>query len=242
MSAESLARPVTPGIELLPRTPATERGTARRRGSRRWSASLLEEHRGSWVTRPPGPATMGVSTGSVTGTGHPKGPCDSYSQGPFVHFRYPVLIGPGGDSDPARSPIPAQLWGSERFLWTTGTRSVDEPPISGGTGRMLAKGLARRVTQGIELLPRTPARERGTARRRGSTRSGTGLPGKLRGGEVTASVGAGVNEQSTGSVTGTGHTEGPLELILPRALHLFPGPLSAAEATNPRAPVSRTGG
>ena len=47
---------------------------------------MLEARRGGWVTRLLGPEPRSVSTGSVTGTGQPKGPCDSYSQGPFTNF------------------------------------------------------------------------------------------------------------------------------------------------------------
>lgn len=104
---------------------------------------------------------------------------------------------------------PAQLWGSEHFLWTTNTHSVDESAISGGTTRMFAKALAPGVIRGIELLPRPPAREGGTARRRGSGRSGTGLPGKPRGGEVTTPAGTGVEERSTGSVAVPVNPKGP---------------------------------
>ena len=90
-----------------------------------------------------------------------------------------------------RPPIgnPAQLWGSGRFLWTTGVTSVDEAVIFGGTRRMLPKALAHPVREGIELLSRPPATGGGTARRRRSTRERTGLPGRDRGGEMTTTPG-----------------------------------------------------
>ena len=88
MSAPGLARRIRQGIELLSRPPATGGGTARRRGSTRSRTGLPGSDRGGWVTRPLGPETTSVSTGSVTGTGHLKGPCDSYSQGPFAYFRW----------------------------------------------------------------------------------------------------------------------------------------------------------
>lgn len=213
LSAPTLAPDSRQGIELLPRTPATGSGTTRRRGSTRRSASVLEGHRGGWVTRPLGPEETSASTGSVTGTGHPKGPCDSYPQGPFTHFRRSASAARAdGGATGARcrpSADPAQLWESEPFLWTAGRRPVDDVAISGGTRRMFARTLARGVTQGIELLPRTPARGSGTARRRGSRRCGAGVPARHRGGEVTTPAGAGVEEQSIGSVTGTDHLKGP---------------------------------
>lgn len=127
-----------------------------------------------------------MSVGSVTGTDHPKGPCDSYSQGPFTYFRRCTAR-----STPCRpgTPNPAQLWESEPFLWIEEVASVDEPATFGGTRRMSAKGLARGVREGIELLPRPPETEGGTARRRGSTRRRTSLLGTRRGGWVTRPLG-----------------------------------------------------
>ena len=182
MSTKALARPIRQGIELLPRPPATGGGTARRRGSTRDRTGLPGRDRGGWVTRPLGPETTSVSTGSVTGTGQLKGPCDSYSQGPFVHFRPRCR---------ARAVVadPAQLWGSERFLWRTRGGSVDEPANCGGTRRMFPQALAHPPPEGIELLPRPPATGGGTARRRRSTRERTGLPGRDRDGEMTTPPG-----------------------------------------------------
>ena len=60
-------------------------GSARRRGSARRTTSLPEDRAG------PGDEAVGTgvkagSIGSVTSTDHPKGPCDSYSRGPFTYF------------------------------------------------------------------------------------------------------------------------------------------------------------
>ena len=93
-----------------------------------------------------------MSIGSVTGTDHPKGPCDSYSQGPFA-----ISGQDGSPRQPIHAPSDrrvsdaAQLWGNRAFLWMTGGRSVAERASSGGTRRMLAKALAHRDRQGIEL-------------------------------------------------------------------------------------------
>jgi len=86
LSPPALAQSNRPGIELLPRTPATEGGTARRRGSERREVAcrLVAQRLGDEVA---GTGEEELSTGSVTGTGHPKGPCDSYSQGPFSVVR-----------------------------------------------------------------------------------------------------------------------------------------------------------
>ena len=62
---------------------------------------------------------------------------------------------------------------------------------------MFGKGLARRCVEGIELLPRTPLGESGTARRRGSIRRGN--PPQQPG---DADAGTGVEELSTGSIIG----------------------------------------
>ena len=168
MFAKALARGFREGIELLPRLPATGGGTARRRGSTRLRTGLRGSDRGGWVTRPLGPETTSVSTGSVTGTGHLKGPCDSYSQGPFVHFRVGWFRGSLRSHLNHRMPDPGQLWGSGHFLWTTRVASVDELVNSGGTRGMFRKGLARPLPEGIELLSRPPETGGGTARRRGS--------------------------------------------------------------------------
>ncbi len=49
-------------------------------------------------------------------------------------------------------------------------RRCGQPTTSGGTRGMFATALVRPSRQGIELLPRPPATESGTARRRGSER------------------------------------------------------------------------
>ena len=53
---------------------------------------LAGDRRGGWVTKPPGSESKTGSIGSVTGTGQPKGPCDSYSRGPFTYFRRRVWL------------------------------------------------------------------------------------------------------------------------------------------------------
>ena len=168
MFRQALAHPIREGIELLPRPPATEGGTTRRRGSTRGRTGLPGRSRGGWVTRPLGPETTSLSTGSVTGTGHLKGPGDSYSRGPFVHFWAGWFRGSLRSHLNHRNLNPAQLWGSGLLLWTTGVASVDEPVSFGGTRGMFRRALAHRARRGVELLPRPPETGGGTARRRGS--------------------------------------------------------------------------
>ena len=105
------------------------------------------------------------------------------------HFRVWCFRGPRPSRLKHRWRNSPQLWGSGRFLWRTGTSSVDEPVNFGGTRRMFRKALARPVREGIELLSRPPATGSGTARRRRSTRERTGLPGSDRDGEMTAPPG-----------------------------------------------------
>jgi hypothetical protein len=98
-------------------------------------------------------------------------------------------------------------------------RRCAEPTGSGGTGGMFPPGLARRSRQGIELLPRDPATESGTARRRGSTRCAPACWGVAQrlGDEV---AGTGAEERVDRKRHRYRPPEGPLRLILARALHL----------------------
>src|SRR4051812_46191531 len=97
-----------------------------------------------------------------------------------------------------------RLWRSPASLWRKVSCPVEEPATFGGTRRMSPQSLARPSAQGIELLPRPPATDGGTARRRGSVRRGD--PPRQPGDE---DAGTGVEGQSIGSVTSTDRPKGP---------------------------------
>ena len=227
------------GHRTSPRTPAGECGTARRRGSARWGVP----------PRRPGDVASGtrleeLSTGSVTGTGQQEGPCDSYSQGPFVLFPHPARILP--DVPGARVVRSRERRDQpRRLVETTRPAAVDNQRDAvdnkgsccgdrvnfGGTPGMSPKPLAGGLEKGIELLPRTPEGESGTARRRRSVRRGN--PPRRPG---DGAAGAGDEELSTGSVTGTGQQKGPWNSYF-RGPFAYFGPLgSSARGRRDHAP------
>jgi len=189
-------RPCAPGVRGH-RTSPTPSGNGRRDSSKVRVRTTKNQLAGGASRRlddeVAGAGADGQSIGSVISTDHLKGPCDSYSQGPFAHFRARFSAGWFRGSLRShlnhRFPNPAQLWGSGRFLWTMRVASVDDQVSFGGTRRMFRKGLAHLVREGIELLSRPPATGGGTARRRRSIRERTGLPGRDRGGEMTTTPG-----------------------------------------------------
>ena len=137
LSAEPLAPGPDPGIELLPRTPATGSGTARRRGSTRRSTSLLADHRGGWVTRPLGPEPTSVSTGSVTGTGHRRALVTHTHKGPspISCSCLPRRSGRAVVEEGALAPVSRLRWAG----WVVSRRDVvpPQPPV------VLAMGAVR---------------------------------------------------------------------------------------------------
>ncbi len=153
MFGEPLARRIPEGIELLPRPPGN-RGAGRLGDEDPHDThQLAGAWRSGWVTRPLGPKETSASTGSVTGTGHPKGPCDSYSQGPFtISGCFPQL------SSRPWSPrsIPLNHGENSQMPVEYRQQSVEQPANFGGTRRMFAEPLARPCSEGIELLPRPP--------------------------------------------------------------------------------------
>ena len=186
MFPKALARSARQGIELSHALRQRSAGQLGDEGPNDTSR-LAGAWRSGWVTRPLGPEWTSCRSGASPVPITRKGPCYSNTHGPFsisgcslrdVPFRvFPAR--PGSCSDPG------QLWESEHLLWTTRCRSVNNSATSGGTRRMSAKPLARPAREGIELLPRTPATESGTAPRQGSVRRKTGLPEDRRGGWVT---------------------------------------------------------
>ena len=189
MFAAALARPIRRGIELLPRTSATEGGTPRGRGSerheparRRVAQRLGDEAAGTQTSRDVRPEASPVPvTRRAIATHTRKGP----SPCPCQSCTVPAAAERVRRGAERLHRNPAQLWEFEHFLWTRRCPSVDHGATSGGTRRMFATALAPPRRQGIELLPRTPATESGTARRRGSARRKPGLPGGRRGGWAT---------------------------------------------------------
>lgn len=209
MSGQALARRFPQGIELPPRPPGDrEAGRLGDEGPHDTSR-LAGAWRSGWVTRPLGPQDPRASTGSVTGTGHPKGPCDSYSQGPFTHFRVrPPRSSRGGRVRLLHrrgSSNPLNHGENSSSSVDDGRRSVEHRANFGGTESLFAEPLARPVPEGIQLLPRTPAREDEATRRRGSRRRRASLLGTRRGGGVTVPPGPEWTRCRSGSVTSTGH-------------------------------------
>ncbi len=96
---------VLQGIELLPRTPARESGTVGDEDPARSDRQLAGSVRGGRMTRPPGPETRTGSSGSVTSTGHTKGPWNSYSRGAFTFVRHPSRH-PSPETSRPREPAP----------------------------------------------------------------------------------------------------------------------------------------
>src|SRR4051812_34243 len=74
------------------RTSPTPSGNGRRDSSKTKIHTIANRLAGEWSRRlgdeAAGTGDDETSIGSVTGTGHLKGPCDSYSQGPFAYFRH----------------------------------------------------------------------------------------------------------------------------------------------------------
>jgi hypothetical protein len=171
MFPQPLARRIPEGIELLPRPPGN-RG-AGRLGDEDPHAPhrLAGAWRSGWVTRPLGPEETKASTGSVTGTGHPKGPCDSYSQGPFTYFRE-LSSRPGRRApDPDDLLNPAQPWGKlaqfcgvrTSFCGATGEFRWNRKNVSGTP--------CAAPSRGHRTSPTPSGKPGGGAtRRRGSTR------------------------------------------------------------------------
>lgn len=228
MLREPLARSPAGGIELshaLRRRGAGQLGDEGPNDARRLAGSW----RSGWVTRSLGPERKSVSTGSVTGTGHPKGPLRlilARGPSPFPGCAVPsVGVGSAG-LRPVQllEPVdenPAQLWESRGDLWMTGGRSVDERAGFGGTRRMFRKALARPRRKGIELshaLPQGSAGQLGDEGPYGVITSLLEVGPRWLGDEA-----AGTRRRR--AVDRERHQyrspEGPLELILSRALHLF---------------------
>ncbi|CAI9411153.1 hypothetical protein HIDPHFAB_01479 [Nocardioides sp. T2.26MG-1] len=188
------------GHRTLSRTPARESGTARRRGSTRCRTSLLGQRRGGWVTRPLGPEWKGCRSGASPVPITRRAPCDSYSRGALHLFRPPTPRPPGERTrrlggHPACRCADSRSAGSRSAVGIWAISVDDRAPICGGPGqfRWNQQNVARIPcavwSRGHRTLSRTPARESGTARRRGSTRCRTSLLGQRRGGWVTRPLG-----------------------------------------------------
>ena len=151
---------------------------------------MLGTRRGDWMTKSLGPeSTRGRSgASSVPVTGKALATHTRKGLSPF-----PPHASSGRVGGIAFDANPAQLRGSEHYSVDTSVdnrgTSVDRPANFSGTRSLFAKGRARPLVEGIELLPRPPATGGGTARRRRSGRERTGLPGSDRGGEMTAAPG-----------------------------------------------------
>ena len=150
-----------------------------------------------------------MSIGSVTGTGHLKGPCDSYSRGPFVHFRPLRRAGPGGRAHRAEERQSRSAVGISAF-------SVDgKPPICGGRGQLRwnQENVGESSCAPTSAWHRTAPTPSGNGRRDSSetrvhtTKNQLAGDASRRLGDVAA--GTGEEEQSIGSVTSTGHQKGP---------------------------------
>jgi hypothetical protein len=174
-SRETLARLLAQALELLPRTSSGRSGMARRRGSVRRKAGLLADRRGGQVMGPPGSESRSHRPEHHR-YGRPRGPRDSYSRGPL-----PISLAAGRarrPSSPARPRVPAtssarachlegaklplrgefpQVWSSGcggpwAGVWRT-RRNLWSREIS---QEQLAKVLARRIAEGIELAHALP--------------------------------------------------------------------------------------
>ena len=170
----------------------------------------------SLAPQPPRPASF--ARASTTG-----GPASSAPRRLRLRSRLRSLPLP---PPPATANL-AQLWGSLSVFPRTNLPHdpVDDGGNSGGTKIMLGESsCATPVAEGIELLPRPPGnRGSGATRRRGSTRGFAPACWRThRGGEVTTSAGAGVEENVDRERHRYWSKEGPLGLILSRALRLFP--------------------
>src|SRR5918993_2212459 len=134
--------------------------------------------------------------------------------------------------DHLSTEVPPDLWskadicgrtarslGTEtRFVWTSSLHRT-----------RLLETLARPPPDPVELLPRSPGRGGGTARRRGSMRAqfaSADRPTRL--GDAAAGISG--DEASTGGRHMIRSPEGPSRLILARALHPFGGATPRAEA------------
>jgi hypothetical protein len=149
-----------------------------------------------------------MSIGSVTGTDHLKGPCDSYSRGPFVHFRPVCRADPVGGPRGRRASIPLSCgylgifcgWhapicgGRGEFRWNQ--ENVDESPCAptpaGHRTAPTPSGNGRRDSSETRVHTTKNQLAGDASRRLGDEAAGTG-----------------VEEQSIGSVTSTGHQKGP---------------------------------
>ena len=186
MFAESLARRISEGIELLPRPPGDREAGRLGDEDPHDVHQLAGAWRSGWVTRPLGPEETSASTGSVTGTGHPKGPCDSYPQGPFT-ISGSCRAGCCRElRDPGETLNPAQPWG--KLARTCGVRAA----ICGTPGQFrwnqknVSESSCAAVRGGHRTSPTPSGRPGGGAtRRRGSTRCRASLLGTHRGGKVT---------------------------------------------------------
>ena len=215
---ETLALPIRRGHRTSP-TPSGKPGggATRRRGSTRAEPACwgVPQRQGDEAA---GTRVDEMSIGSVTGTGHPKGPCDSYSQGPFT-ISGPRCPEPALPRAPDRDcPIPLNHGENSAVICGVRGAICGRPANFGGTRRMLAKSLARPSPRGHRTSP-TPSGKPGggTARRRGSTRWRASLLGTHRGGWVTRPPGPEWRDvdrerhqyRSTGRALGTHTFEGP---------------------------------
>ena len=190
--------------------------------------SLLGDGRGGWVTRPLGPETTSVSTGSVTGTGQLKGPCDSYSQGPFAHFR-------AGRSERWPAPRPPDRQSRSTVgIWAF---SVDEPgsllwtnrPISVEPEECFAKALAHPVRRGhrTSLTPSGNGR-RDSSETRVHTMNEPACWGADRGGEMTTTPGPESTSSRSGASSVPVTPKGPWDSYSRGPFTYFPGAASRA--------------
>jgi hypothetical protein len=208
MSTESLARPNRQGIELLPRPPATESGTARRRGSVRHEPACRS------VAQRLGDEAAGTRRTEVFDrkrhrTGHPEGPLRLILARALLRFRVSPSV-----RRPATNELPSpqrsrSTVGIGAFPVDSGVSSCGPPGVFRWNQRNVRASSCVAGSRGHRTSPTPPATESGTARRRGFVRRRTSLLGSRRGGWVTKPPGPGLEERSTGSVASTGHQKGP---------------------------------
>ena len=177
-----------------------------RAGSVGTKTCTADHQRAGGSLREPGDEAAGVgattgSIGSVTSTDQPKGPCDSYSQGPFTYFGIDCATAPG--------PCPQERSGSvhNRAFPVDGQGdSVDAREMPGkDSGNPCAGPAARHRT-----APTPSSGRAGSVGTKTCTADHQRAGGSLRepGGEA---AGVGATTGSIGSVTSTGQPKGPCD-------------------------------